>query len=145
MNATLSDEAIAVLAALTRAADEGRICPTNIELGVLIGSGVSHASRIVSEIEAAGLIAVERGPRFRAVTIVATGKRTAGVVRGQHWSANYARPGPRPRSRMAAPQPGKAWCDQCELRVAAVDVRRCGSMFCRARSLLADEREGVAA
>lgn len=75
-----------VLAAVTRAAEAGEPCPTNDQLANLCGFlSPSGGSTALSELEKLGLIKVQRGQASRVVTIVATGKRTAGKVPRPHW------------------------------------------------------------
>jgi DNA-binding MarR family transcriptional regulator len=66
-----------VLAAFERAANAGVAAPTNHDLSLMLGqSSVSGPVPLVKELEARGLIRVERFHRERRVTIVATGKQT---------------------------------------------------------------------
>ena len=75
-----------LLAALTDAADRGARCPTNEELGDLLGMGLSAPPGIMRRLETRGLIAVEVYQRERRVTIVSTGKQTAAVrTPAPHW------------------------------------------------------------
>ncbi len=75
-----------ILAALTDAADHGRRCPTNEELGALLDFGLSAPPGIMARLERQGLITVERYQRERRVTIVSTGKATAQVnTPALHW------------------------------------------------------------
>lgn len=76
-----------ILAALTRAAEQGTACPMNAELDARIGANsASTSATIVKRLEGWGLIRVERWQRERRVTIVATGKATAEVrTRAPHW------------------------------------------------------------
>ena len=83
--ADLQPMAAKVLRMLERAANEGRACPTNAEIAEAMGvNSVGSASSAVSRLVDAGLILLERGQCTRAVTIVATGARTAGKVT-PHW------------------------------------------------------------
>jgi hypothetical protein len=76
----------AVFALVERAATSGMTCPTNNELAEVAGiSSVGSASEILSRLQQQGLISIERGQCSRVVTILETGKRTAGVVSGPHW------------------------------------------------------------
>ncbi len=75
-----------VFDALVRAASEGVRCPGNDELALVAGfHGSATSSASLKRLEAAGKIAVERGNCSRVVTIIATGKKTAGVVSAPHW------------------------------------------------------------
>ncbi|MCC4254166.1 SANT/Myb domain-containing protein [Sphingobium naphthae] len=71
--------------ALERAANSDTPCPTNDALAETLGyASPSKASDLISLLEAMGFITVERGNDQRIVTIVKTGKRTAGhIVRRQ--------------------------------------------------------------
>ena len=80
-----------VLTALSRAAAEGLVCPGNDALAGLSGViGSATASGSVKRLERAGRIIVERGNNSRVVTIVATGKKTAGTISAPHWRARAA-------------------------------------------------------
>lgn len=69
-------------AILERAANAGDCCPTNNVLAELLGySSGNGPSGLVNLLEVAGLIRVERSNDGRVVTIVRSGKRTAGVIR----------------------------------------------------------------
>lgn len=71
---------------LARCAEAGLPCPTNDMLIGLVGwQSPSAASVALGRLEAAGRIIVQRGQASRIVTIVATGKRTAGEVPRPHW------------------------------------------------------------
>lgn len=67
-----------VYAALCEAAQNGEVCPLNLDLEMIIGcdSG-STCPTIVARLERKGLIRVKRYQRFREVMIVATGEWTA--------------------------------------------------------------------
>lgn len=68
------------LAILKRAAEAGARCPSNGDIADMLGiASTGAASEIVSLLEAAGHITVERSRTSRIVTIVATGHRTAGI------------------------------------------------------------------
>ncbi len=73
----------AVMALLESAADAGVACPSNTAIGNRLG--MSGGSEILSSLERKGLIKVERGSSKRVVTILATGKRTAGEITSLHW------------------------------------------------------------
>lgn len=83
----------AILAALNTAADEGRVCPSNDELAVLVQvRGAATASDAVKALERDGLIVVERFSAGRMVTIVATGRSTRwDGARNPHWRGRPAR------------------------------------------------------
>ena len=67
-----------VYAMLRKAAEMGDECPSNNVLCAAIdATSVGTPSVIVSKLEAEGLIKVDRGRRWRRVTIVETGKSTA--------------------------------------------------------------------
>ena len=51
----------------------GAPCPSNAELGALLGYDQSYPSSLVTHLELQGLIAVQRGTRGRVVTILAEG------------------------------------------------------------------------
>lgn len=75
-----------ILDRLTRCAREGRPCPTNAELAVVLGvEGTTGACNALKRLEQSGLIKVERFAVHRIVTIVATGERTAGKPGKPHW------------------------------------------------------------
>lgn len=89
---------------IEQAASLGEPCPKNETIAVAIGySSVSASCRVLNRLEANGLIHVERGAINRVVTILATGKRTAGVVHHQHWRFQTDRVPPPP----SAPKPYK--------------------------------------
>lgn len=68
------------MAALTEAADAGAPCPSNAQLQDRLNFGSRKAVQdVIGRAERAGLIQVERFAESRAVTIVATGRRTAGT------------------------------------------------------------------
>lgn len=72
-----------VLGMIERAAEAGQVCPTNAEICAELGlSSWGTSSRMVSNLEAAGLITVERFSRSRVATVVATGRRTLRPVEG---------------------------------------------------------------
>jgi hypothetical protein len=66
---------------ILHAAECGAICPTNDKLADMLGlSRADKASGYVSLLEAMGFITVQRGRKNRVVTIVKTGKKTAGIA-----------------------------------------------------------------
>ncbi|WP_278984579.1 hypothetical protein [Sphingobium yanoikuyae] len=69
------------LAILERAANAGDICPTNETLADLLGySSGNGPSGLVNLLEVSGLITVARSNAGRVITIVRTGKQTAGIA-----------------------------------------------------------------
>lgn len=67
--------------ALVRAANNGVACPSNEDLSRSLGyASPTKASDLIALLEAMGFITVERGHMMRVVTIVKTGKRTAGKL-----------------------------------------------------------------
>jgi DNA-binding MarR family transcriptional regulator len=72
-----------VLKALTRAANADCECPTNSDLADSLGT--TNGSEIIAALEAKGLIAVERSNSRRVVTILSSGKRTAGTITDVPW------------------------------------------------------------
>jgi len=63
---------------IKQAAEDGAPCPMNKDIAETTGhSSVSSATELVQALELKGLITVERFRKFRVVTIVASGKRTA--------------------------------------------------------------------
>lgn len=72
-----------ILAIISRAAEAGQACPSNTMFADLTGS--TNASEIISSLERKGMIRVQRGNSKRVVTIIATGKRTAGEIKRPHW------------------------------------------------------------
>lgn len=66
---------------LCAAADAGKPCPSNQDLCDMLDYATpAKASGVVSLLGTMGLITVQRGQSHRVVTIVKSGKRTAGVV-----------------------------------------------------------------
>jgi hypothetical protein len=75
------DRLTKMLRALERAANAGVPCPSNDDLSRTLGyASPSKASDLIAMLETIGFITVERGCDTRVVTIVKTGKRTAGEV-----------------------------------------------------------------
>ncbi|MEO6216047.1 MAG: hypothetical protein ABIO86_08455 [Sphingomonas sp.] len=88
------------LALIAEAAEAGRQAPTADDIQEHTGcNSISTTVNLVRRLELRGLIEVERFQRTRRITVVSTGKRTAGVSNETpHW-----RKGPRPRSAPAVP------------------------------------------
>ncbi len=64
---------------LVRAATAGAPCPGNVRLAQIIGrKSQSSATKVLDNLVSRGMIRLERFQNHRIVTIVATGKRTAG-------------------------------------------------------------------
>lgn len=75
-----------VLRMIVRAAERGEKCPTNDCIAAAIGAASpSSGPTVLDRLARRGLITVERGNMLRVVTVLATGKRTAGVVKRDHW------------------------------------------------------------
>jgi hypothetical protein len=92
------------LAMLTRAANDGAPCPSNDEIAERIGAESSAtAVRTIALLEVMGCITVQRGNDRRVVTIVATGKCTAGTIR------NPIKPRPRVGRRKVYRRRENAW------------------------------------
>lgn len=87
-----SDRATRCLAILERAANAGAVCPTNDMLATMLDYASGNGpSGLVNLLEVSGFITVERGCSGRVVTIVKTGKKTAGVViprRATDWTVD---------------------------------------------------------
>lgn len=78
-----------VFSAVECAAINGRPCPSNDYLCVMLGStSSSTAVRLIKVLECKGLIEVARFNHSRVVRIVATGKETVAVYKSRrpHWS-----------------------------------------------------------
>jgi hypothetical protein len=100
-----------VLAALSKAADEGQRCPSNIELAAVAGvSNDNLMAGAMKRIEQAGHITVYRRSNVREVTIVATGKVTASVGRRPSHPVAACPPVP------MAPRPARDACPLCNVR-----------------------------
>ena len=83
---SLSPSARALFAMITLAAEADEPCPSNRALAGALGfSSVGHVPAVLNRIQAAGLIRIERGQSARIVTILASGKRTAGEPGRIHW------------------------------------------------------------
>lgn len=72
-----------MLAALTKAADAGQVCPSNVDLRIMVGCNVTGLIDTIHKLERRGLISVKRGRTWRVVTVIATGKSTAPVTHKQ--------------------------------------------------------------
>ena len=96
------DEQTICFRMLEWAARNGEPCPTNAQIAFMIGKrSMSTAAAYVNQLETAGLIAVERGSCARVVTIVASGKKTAGEKPAPHWREGKQKPegkAPAPKS-----------------------------------------------
>lgn len=78
-------QCVAILRRLTAAANSGAACPSNAVLASAAGiASTGAASDQVALLEAMGVITVARGQNHRVVTIVSTGRSTAGHVRVAH-------------------------------------------------------------
>lgn len=92
------------LAILRSCAAAGEICPTNGALCELLGmESVGATSGVLSRLERRGLIAVERGQQSRVVTIIETGRKTAGTVKTAHWRLSRDPKTRRPGARQSSP------------------------------------------
>lgn len=121
----------AVLASIEHAAEAGTACPSNTAFADELSIGASKGSDIIARLERKGLIKVQRGNSMRVVTIVATGKRTAGEITKPHWrlrdKAAPCEESPR-RERREQPVPIPA------LRDDPPRVHRDPCFFCGARA-----------
>lgn len=82
MTLPVPQSALTVFTMLKTAAERGDDCPSNAVLATAMGTnGTAAASAAVALLETAGMIVVERSRASRVVEIVATGKRTRGVIR----------------------------------------------------------------
>lgn len=102
----------AVLAAITRAAENGQPCPTNDVLAGLISADSAATSvKVMRRLEKRGLIVVERFGMSRIVTVVESGKRTTGEPKRVHWRhrdpAAPVKHKPKPAAAPAAPAVAK--------------------------------------
>ena len=83
---------------LTAAAEAGDACPTNDQLCGEMGMGsIGAPPQVMNRLVARGMITVERFSQSRVVTIVASGKATAGARGEPHFSEPAARVTPRHR------------------------------------------------
>ena len=106
----LTDRDRRVFDILVAAVNAGEKCPSNSNLAHRIGCiSTSDPSDIIRRLQRSGLITVDRGSCNRVVTIVATGKSTAGKVTAPHWrerTADVERPRPSPvRAVAKSPSP----------------------------------------
>lgn len=85
MTVPLTPSERTVLNAIENAAARGERCPTNDRIAGLVRCGLGSASSLITSLERKGWIAVERGSANRVVTVVATGKCTAGEVTSPHF------------------------------------------------------------
>lgn len=75
-----------VLRMIERAIEHGDRCPSNNEIATAVGAtSCSRGANILTRLERLGIISVARGGSSRVVTILATGKKTAGEVPRLHW------------------------------------------------------------
>lgn len=75
---TLTNYEKITLAMIERAAQEGRPCPSNMDIEIELGcNSTSVAPCVVARLEEKGYISVKRYQRAREVTILATGLKTA--------------------------------------------------------------------
>lgn len=97
---TLTPRETLVLREIEKAADEGRVCPSNIELAkLMLVSSIATPSETLSRLERRGVITVERARNSRVITITATGKATAIPVDKKH--AEQATSAARRRNQLA--------------------------------------------
>lgn len=76
-----------LLEILTTAADKGEICPSNDQICALMGmQSIGSPPTVMNKLVQRGLIRVERFGNSRIVTIVASGKSTAGERGVPHFS-----------------------------------------------------------
>ncbi len=74
----LTEKLLHVFSILSGAASRGEICPTNREIGNMLGSvSLDAAADRFNRLAQTGLIAVARYGAWRVVTICATGQKTA--------------------------------------------------------------------
>jgi hypothetical protein len=114
-----------VLRLLTEAAEAGLKCPSNVEIAAAADmASPSTGPRVIKRLARHGLIEVETGQHARVVTIVATGKRTAGVAGRTHWryrpenrhklKRNYAPLKPKVETAtLSEPNPTRVHRDPC--------------------------------
>jgi hypothetical protein len=82
----LDASSASVFAMIERAAMLGERCPSNFAIMAAIGAGSPSAGpKVLERLVRRGLIEVQRGNNSRVVTIVASGKRTAGIIKAPHW------------------------------------------------------------
>lgn len=124
MSGPLSPDLRRLLQIITRAANAEAICPSNDELAHALGkqSASSIPPRLALLVRA-GVIEIARGNCRRVITIVETGKSTAGTITNPHWrdrepGASYA-PLQRPRRRLADAEDPPARGDQLAARIEA--------------------------
>lgn len=85
----LSDTDRTVLEIVTKAAEEGRPCPTNNEMSCRLGfKSLSGPINALERLQRRGLVTVERFHTERRVTITATGKATKVFNDKPHWRDN---------------------------------------------------------
>ena len=80
--------AAAIFRIIKACAEAGLECPSNTSLAERAGyQSTSSVSDAISFLAVAGYITVERSNRSRVVTIVSSGKKTAGQIAKAHHSA----------------------------------------------------------
>lgn len=85
--AQAAERDVTLLKLLTRCAEAGQPAPSNVVLAERLGlARPNSACLAIQRLEARGLIKVERFGMSRIVTIVETGKSTAGERKLPHWT-----------------------------------------------------------
>ena len=75
-----------ILGMIEKAAEAGLPCPTNPEIAEAVGlNSVSSGTEYLKRLEYLNLVKVDRYAGSRIVTILKTGKRTAGTPGKPHW------------------------------------------------------------
>lgn len=81
-------KAASIFRLIKLAAENGLECPTNAALAEAVGyRSTANVAKALSFLAVAGMIEIERFNHTRIVTIVASGKKTAGAIRKPHHSA----------------------------------------------------------
>jgi SOS-response transcriptional repressor LexA len=108
----------ALLAWLVECAEAGRPCPTNRETSERLGlSSVNHATVLYQALEEQGLIRVECSRTARVVTIVASGGRTAGLLRTiAHYEKAESKEHRLSAAQIAARRVDRSACPRCAVR-----------------------------
>lgn len=73
----LTYQQYAIYRAVRDAANEGRVCPSNIEIAAMIDANPSHISETLRRLARKKLLMIESGTNWRVVTITENGKSTA--------------------------------------------------------------------